>query len=242
MQIENSIVYELGIETTKILNDKQEELHNINWSNGEANIDIEYSKIACDCCVIVWNKMKIKYPEFKEIDIKCYTPDINIIFIDSNNKNLKYKIELKSSKSKIMPGSTIKNLDINQTLIYCLRPSNKKNKSQKFKLKCSQYYYAMGHSDTELFQDRTPRPFINFDKMNDIDNILPFRNKEKDSWIEHYAKCGLKRIDNSTSCKKSWQDDMIIIMKKLIIKDYISKTTIKQFKLDKKEILTNENI
>ena len=63
---------------------------------------------------------------------------------------------------------TIKKLDINQPLIYCLRPTNE---TDSYKIKCSQYYSAMGDSDTALFQDRTPRPFISFDKMNKLDNV-----------------------------------------------------------------------
>ena len=56
-------------------------------------------------------------------------------------------------------------LDINQTLIYCLRPTNK---SEPYKLKCSQYHSAMvDNTNIDLFQDRTPRPIINFDNMKD---------------------------------------------------------------------------
>jgi len=51
-----------------------------------------------------------------------------------------------------MPGSTIKKLDINQPLIYCLRPSSEED---KYIIKCSQYHTAMGDSKFDLFQDRT---------------------------------------------------------------------------------------
>ena len=44
-----------------------------------------------------------------------------------------------------MPGSTIKKLDINQALIYCLRPSPP---SEEYIVRCSQYHNAMGESDT----------------------------------------------------------------------------------------------
>ena len=233
LKISKSIVYALGNETVKILNEKQEELQDINWSNGEANLDTEYSKLACRCCETAWNTMKKNYPDYSEIEITCIIPDINIIFKypDGRNKNnvtSKDKIELKSSKSKKMPGSTIKNLDINQTLIYCLRPSTE---TEPYKIRCSQYYSAMGESDIELFQDRTPRPFINFEKMNEISD--PFDIREKEVWIEHYAKCGLKRIKETTICQKSWQDDMIKIMKKKIIEEYIRDTSEEKFKIDK---------
>ena len=129
-----------------------------------------------------------------------------------------------------MCGSTIKKLNINQPLIYCLRPSIK---SCLYKIRCSQYHNAMGESNTDLFQDRTPRPFINFKKMNEIDNILPFESKDKHCWIDHYAKCALNRTNGNNSCHNSWQDDMVKIMKKKIIEEYIRNTSTDQFLIDK---------
>jgi hypothetical protein len=228
-QITESIVYELSILTTNKIIEKQDELKNIIWKDGESNLDTEYSKLACLCCEEAW-KMKRKNSKYFKIDIKCETPDINITFTYPDRSTSKHKIELKSSKSKKMPGSTIKKLDINQPLIYCLRPSPP---SEEYKVRCSQYYNAMGESDTDLFQDRTPRPFINFEKMSDVDNIVPFTAKDKDDWIEHYAKCALKRIEETTMCQKSWQDDMIKILKKEIINDYVRNTSEQQFQIDK---------
>jgi len=238
--IPKSIIYELGIETAKILNEKQEELQNITWKNGEANLDTEYSKLACVCCEVAWNIIKKKYPQYDEVYITCNISDIKITFTYSDGRTSKDKIELKSSIYKIMTGSTISSLDINQPLIYCLRPSNA---SEPYNIKCSQYYSAIYGSDIDLFQDRTPRPRINFEKMNEIDNTLPFNFKEKDAWIEHYAKCGLKRIDGNTKCQKSWQDNMIKIMKKNIIEEYINNTTKEQFIIDKTSLqILNINI
>lgn len=229
-QITNSAIYKLGIETTKIINERQDKLESITWNDGESNLDTEYSKLACECCILAWDEMKRKYQEYSEIEIICEIPDINITFIYPSGIKTKQKIELKSSKSKKMPGSTIKKLDINQTLIYCLRPSIA---SDSYIVRCSQYHNAMGESDTDLFQDRTPRPFINFEKMNEVDNIVPFIAKDKDDWIEHYAKCALKRTEETTICQKSWQDDMIKILKKKIINDYVSNTSEQQFQIDK---------
>jgi hypothetical protein len=229
LEIPKSIIYELGIETTKKINERQDTLESITWNNGEANLDTEYSKLACDCCIMSWNEMKIKYPEYGEIEITCEIPDINITFKYPGGIKSKDKIELKSSKSKKMPGSTIKHLDINQTLIYCLRPLIP---SEPYIVRCSQYYNAMGESDTDLFQDRTPRPFINFEKMSEAYNIVPFVTKDKNDWIDHYAKCALRRIEETTICQKSWQDDMIKIMKKKIIDDYVRNTSEQQFKID----------
>lgn len=230
-EITSSNVYELSIETAKLLKDSQDKLGNIEWTNGEANIDTRYSELACECCIMAWDIMKLKYPEYSKIGITCRIPDINILFTYPDERKIKHKIELKSSKSKKMPGSTIKNLDINQPLIYCLRPICN---SEPYIVKCSQYHSAMGESNIDLFQDRTPRPVINFEKMIDA---LPFESKDKDCWIEHYAKCGLNRIDKTIRCQKSWQDDMIKIMKKKIIEEYIRNTSEEQFKIDKISLL-----
>lgn len=229
--ISQSIIYELGIETTKKLNESQDKLQTIKWSNGEANLDTEYSELACDCCTMSWDTIKTKYPEYSEITITCMIPDINITFHYPNETTSKDKIELKSSKSRKMPGSTIKKLDINQTLIYCLRPSIS---SDPYIVRCSQYHHAMGESNMDLFQDRTPRPFINFEKMDKVN--IPFDIKDKCVWIEHYANCALKRIEEPTLCQKSWQDDMIQIMKQKIIDDYIKNTSQEQFQIDKNSI------
>ena len=233
-------MYKLGIETTKKINERQDILKSITWNDSESNLDNEYSKLACEFCILEWDEMKREYPEYGEIEIICEIPDINITFIYPSGIKTKHKIELKSSKSKKMPGSTIENLDINQTLIYCLRPSIT---SDPYIVRCSQYHNAMGESDTDLFQDRTPRPFINFEKMSVADNIVPFITKDKDDWIEHYAKCALKRIEEPTMCQKSWQDDMIRILKKEIINDYVRNTSEDQFQIDKISLqVENKNI
>ena len=236
--VSEPIVYELGIETAKLLKEKQHEFQNITWSDGESNLDTEYSQLACDCCKEAWNIIKLKYSIYNNIDITCIIPDINITFTYSDGRTSKHKIELKSSKTKISLGSTIRKLDINQTMIYCLRPSENQN---KYKVRCAQYYYAIGESETDLFQDRSPRPSINFDKMND--NPLPYVNKDKGDWVEHYAKCGLKRIEETTICQKSWQDDLVKKMEKQIIEKYIINTSEQQFQIDKNSLqVENTNI
>lgn len=229
LKITNSIIFELGIVTTKILNERQDKLKSIVWRDGEANLDTGYSKLACRCCEEAWNDvMKKKYTEYRDITITCEIPDINITFTYLNVRIQKDKIELKSSKSKTMPGSTIKKLDINQPLIYCLRPSPP---SEEYIVRCSQYHNAMGESDTELFQDRTPRPFISFEKMG---HEVPYLQQEQQQWVSHYAECALNRIENPAACKKkSWQDEMIKILKEKIIDDYVRNTSEQQFQMDK---------
>jgi hypothetical protein len=53
--------------------------------------------------------------------------------------------------------------------------------------------------------------------MSEADNIVLFVTKDKNDWIEHCAKCALKRIEETTMCQKSWQDDMIKIIKKKLL-------------------------
>ena len=225
LEITDSTVYELGIETTKILNERQDEFKKIRWQNGEANLDTGYSILSCKCCEEAWNTiMKSKDPKYSEIKIKCEIPDINITFTYLDRSTSKHKIELKSSLQKTMNGSTIRRLNINQTLIYCLRPSKP---SDPYIVRCSQYHNAMGESDTEVFQCRSPRPVINFERMSDE---VPYITKDKNDWVLHYAKCALNRIEKPATCKKkkSWQDDMIKILKKKIIDDYVRNTPIEK--------------
>jgi len=219
------------------MNKRQDRLKSIKWNDGESNLDTGYSKLACQCCKLAWDEMKIIFPEYRKIKIRCEIPDLNITFTDSSGLKTEHKIELKSSKSKRMPGSTIRNLDINQTLIYCLRPSIV---SEPYILRCSQYHIAMGESGTDLFVDRTPRPYINFDKMTDVDNPVPFTVKDKGPWIGHYVKCALNRVEETTVCRNSWQDDLVKLLKKEIINDYVSNTSEQQFKIDKKLLMLSK--
>lgn len=230
--IPKNIIYELGIETTKILNNKQNELQNLTWQIGEANTDIGFSQLACSCCKYAWEIVKNKFPIYDKIDIICKIPDINLEFLYNNSIFYKDKIELKSSKKKKINGSTIRILDINQTLIYCYRPDNK-----PYEIRCSQYFTAMCNSNFDRFQDRTPRPHIDFNRMNKIDKAIPFLiNNDSEYYIEHYVKCALERIKNPKKCRQSWQDDLVILLKEKIIKDYITQTSENQFKIDKMQL------
>lgn len=224
--ITDELMYILCIETTKLLQLEQEKLNNIQWVNGEANIDTEYSQLACECCCNAWDI--IKQDKHRSINIHCENPDITIKFIYPDGSTIGKKIELKSSKRNKMPGSTINTLDINQPLIYCLRPSKHNN---IYKIRCAQYHVAMGDSSfNDLFQDRTPRPLINFAKMNDIPTA--FELKEKAHWITHYADCALHRI-NDTSLQKSWQDDLVKNIKLKVIQEYLMSNTIEEIETEK---------
>lgn len=219
MKITDNTIYALAIETTKILNDSQNELRNVRWCDGEANLDSDYSRLACRACRTAWEKISTD----KSIKIECKIPDILIKFTLSNGKTIQKKIELKSSNYTQMSGSTIKKLNINQLMIYCLRP---RNKNGIYRVRCSQYHTAMGSSAIDKFQDRTPRPKINFDKMDTT--VKKFITKRKDDWVNHYADCALKRITNAR-CPRSWQDDMIKKIKNKVLNDFIKNTTTEEF-------------
>ncbi len=229
----DNLTFKIAIETTKLLINKQEELKKIVWTNGESNIDTEYSKLACNCCIIAFQNIKLINPNYHNIKIECNEPDINIKYIYNENDSTNFKehiskIELKSSKSSKMPGSTIRKLDVNQPLIYCLRPTNV---NDDYKIRCSQYFKAMGESDYDLFQDRTPRPVINYEKMHDVFdqedsvNKIKYEKKEKNSWVDHYAKCAINRL--SKKCQNSWQDEMV----EKIINNFIINTSVDDFKI-----------
>ena len=221
-----SVIYELAIGTTKLLLKNQYSLANITWRNGEANIDSGFSKLACYCCTKAWNTMKVKYPQFRGIGITCESPDISATFTYPDGRKENHKMELKSSTKARMPGSTIRRLDVNQPLIFCLRPSTVKG---VYKIRCSQYHRAMGESNMDLFQDRTPRPSLNFDKMADVDDAPAFENRDKKSWVDHYAICAVNRIDVTQTCQPSWQDSLV----NKIIEEYVGRTSTAQFELDK---------
>jgi hypothetical protein len=218
--VNSKVLYDLAKNTSKIIESNQAALQHCKWSDGESNTDTDYSRIACESSIIAWEGMKIDNDEFQFIELSASLPDINCTFSKEKEKISK-KIELKSSKSTKMPGSTIKKLDINMPLIYCLRP---KNKTDTYKIKCSLYHQSMGENKYDLFQDRTPRPIINFDNMDS--NI--FIEKEKNAWIEHYSNCAINRCNDFTD-DISWQDTLVKNLKKQFIDDFIKKTSIEEF-------------
>lgn len=223
----NNICMSLTQETAKILNTKQTELKNIQWSVGEANTDSEFSKLACKCCVEAFNIIKIEKTELNNLSLECNIPDINIKFIKNSKIIARGKIELKSGKHQIIPGSTIGKFDINTPVIFCFKNEIQK----KFEFRYGQYFNCIGESDTDTFQDRTPRPKINFLKMTDINVSNEYIHREKSNWTEHYANCAVRRINNNIN--KSWQDSMINDIKKLFIQEFIKKTSVDEFTIIK---------
>ncbi len=200
--------YKLAQAIAVALNDKQEELAACKWADGESNTDTDFSNLAAKTALEVWDTIEDKGGLTLTT---AQAPDINLVFKNAEGKTIKAKIELKSSKSATMPGSTIGKLDINQPLIFCLRTPT------AYKLRAAQYHQAMGESDYDLFQDRTPRPQINFNKMP---ASAEYVEKEKSAWVEHYAACAVRRTTSAPT--KSWQDDLT----KAIIDQYLKSTSL----------------
>ena len=159
------LLLELAGLTTTILNDKQSQLQQCKWTEGESNLDTDFSKLACECAEEAWLCVKQHYPNLCLITMTALIPDINCTF-SKNGKTIKVpkkKIELKSSKTLQLTGSAIRKLDINQPVIYCHRP---KIVDGNYEIRYGQYHNGMvPMSDTALFQDRTPRPPIQFNKL-----------------------------------------------------------------------------
>ena len=204
--LNDKLLLEIAAETTNKLTEKQEQLKQCKWTDGESNTDTDFSELACKCAEEAWLCVKQNYPLFTVITMTASIPDIICTF-SKNGKPIKVpknKIELKSSKNHVMPGSTIGKLDINQPLIYCYRPKNPDN---PYEIRYGQYHTAMGESDIDLFQDRTPRPQLNFTKLFPSSQIeIIYSNKKKDVWISHYGKCAVNRLNRTVSY--SWQDSL----------------------------------
>ena len=204
------ILLEIAALTTKLLNDNQTQLRQIKWCDGESNTDTEFSELACKCAEEAWLLLvKRAYPNLTTITMNASIPDIHCKFSLNGKiiKVLKNKIELKSSKNHTMPGSTIGKLDINQPMIYCRRPNIA---NEHYEVRYGQYHNAMGESDLELFQDRTPRPPLNFTKLlpsSQMDKMeIIYSHKKKNEWIPHYGKCAVNRLKHNVSY--SWQDTL----------------------------------
>jgi hypothetical protein len=214
--------------TAQIIERNQVELSNIKWADGEANTDSGFSKLGCSSCEEAWGQIKVDYPNYLELSIKCSSPDITITFLKDSKPVVSSKIELKSGKGKgLIPGSTIGNLDINEPVIFCLRNES----SHTFQIRYSQYHNCIGESNTDMFQDRTPRPYVNFQKMTDVNTRVEYKHKEKNDWVEHYALCALFRTKNSKPYK-SWQDNLTAA----IIRNFIKETGIEEFAKLKAEL------
>lgn len=232
MIINDEFMIKLTQITAQILENEQNKLREIKWTNGESNLDTEYSLLASDCCKKAFIKLKKNNKNLKRIKLDVNIPDLICVFSNNKNEQIIKKIELKSSKTKIMLGSTIGKLNINQPFIFCLRPRNNTN---KYKIRYSQYGLAMGESNIDRFQDRTPRPIINFDKMIQTNETLNYIHIDQKDWVNHYAECAVLRTKNRR-CKTSWQDDLVNKIIEITKNDFIKNTTIDEFRELKRNI------
>ena len=215
--------------TAQIIHNTLSDLQQIKWTDGEANTDSGFSRLACVKCQEAWEEIKESFPEHKDLSVVCKSPDINVIFSRESTIVASGKIELKSGKGKgLIPGSTIGGLDINEPVIFCLR-----NESEStFAIRYSQYHNCIGESNTDMFQDRTPRPHVNFSKMAEVSTAVEYIHKEKSDWVEHYAKCALFRT-KAKKPYKSWQDNMTEKLLELFIKE----TSVEEFARRKAELV-----
>ena len=205
--------------TAQLLSNKQEALLQIKWTDGEANTDSGFSSLACACAKEAWLSIRGLFPDCSDISVDCKSPDIGLTF-SKGETIVTGKIELKSGKGAgCIPGSTIGNLDINEPVIFCLRNEG------RFEFRYGQYHSCMGETDRDKFQDRTPRPFVNFQKMSDISVPIKYIKKEKGDWINHYAKCALLRTKVLSKQGRSWQDDLVQRLLNLFIKE----TSVEEF-------------
>lgn len=219
--------------TVQQLETQQERLRSCKWTDGESNTESDYSRLSCECALRSWIQVQLEYPELGDVTFQATSPDTTCKFVFTNGQTVQTKIELKTSLGTLMPGSTIGKLNINQCMIYCLRP---KNDTDPFKLRYSQYHNAMGETDTEIFQDRTPRPMINFNKMLESGSILTYIEKQKDAWIERYALCAYNRIHTNIKVVYSWQDGLVKELKRIFIAEFIKSTSVEEF-LQRKEAM-----
>jgi hypothetical protein len=205
------LLLELARRVTSILNEKQKDLQQCKWTDGESNTDTGFSELACKCAEDAWISLQQQHQPLSTsmITMVAVIPDINCAF-SKNGKMIKVpknKIELKSSKGLHLIGSTIRNLDINQPVIYCHRP---KIVDGNYEIRYGQYHNGMvPKSDTDLFQDRTPRPPLNFDNLlfpSAQMEIITYVEKNKDAWIPRYAQCAVNRVNKKIN--KSWQDPL----------------------------------
>lgn len=199
----NEIILSLEQRTAQILTTKREDLAKIVWTSGESNLEEGYANLAGKCCLDAWSDIQKENPIYANTTLNAKLPDITLVF-NHDGKNIPGKIELKSGLSERILGSTIRNLDINQATIFCLRPQE----SGEYKFRYGQYYSGMEKTPHDLFQDRTPRPQFNFDNLSDPGTPIEYVNKEKEAWIYHYAECALRRVNNVLINLTSWQDTL----------------------------------
>ena len=205
--IEEKILPELTFSTSRLLSSAHEELNLLKWTDLESNIDRDFSNLAKKYCLKAFENFKIKY----KIKLSISVPDLILDFF-IEGKSYSKKIELKSTKSTSgrLRGSMIKSLDPNVWTIIC------KRNGDKFSIRCGRYYLGMEFSTHEKFQDRSPRPSLNFNRFQKFDEkpITTLTNKSNAFW-KSYALSALTRVLDPK--QHSWQDDLVKEIIKIVL-------------------------
>ena len=210
LEIEEKVLPNLTQETCKLLNAKKTELSKLSWQSGESNTDTDFSNLSKECCEIAFKNIN----KINKLKLQIDIPDLKLKFI-YKKRIIRKKIELKSTKSinSKIPGSMIKSLNPNIWTIMCCRADNK----NKIEVRYGRYFIGMEISEYEKFQDRSPRPSLNFNKFQKY-NEKPKTTTtsiSKSFWKD-YAKSAIKRVLNPQ--QYSWQDDLVKEIIKIVLK------------------------
>jgi hypothetical protein len=222
-QLRRKILPTLTQKTAQLISSKQEALKKVKWTDGESNTDSGFSSLACECCLEAWETVKKELTEVTEVKLTTKSPDVTLVFSKADEIIHNDKIELKSGKVKQIPGSTISSCDINQYVIYCLR----NEKKESFEIRYGQYHMLMKAGQTDLFQDRSPRPPAVFNNLADVNTVVTYVNQEKADWIQHALDCAFRRIDSKMD--SSWQDDFMRRLIEEAEKRFVQRTSIEEF-------------
>ena len=137
-----------------------EALAAVKWQKGEANTDIGFSYLVRRCCRNVLCELPTPGVEIKVIDLR--TKGDLLLEFTINGTVHERKIELKSGKTTVIPGSCCSKLDLNEWVIWCLRKNG-------FHIRYGQYYDSiLKLNDPKLIRtpfDRSSRPKVHFDRL-----------------------------------------------------------------------------
>ena len=108
----------------------------------------------------------------------------------------------------------IKSLDPNIWTIMCCRADLR----DKIEVRYGRYFIGMEISVYEKFQDRSPRPSLNFNKFQKYNEKpkIALTTMSKSFWKD-YAKSAIKRVLEPQ--QYSWQDDLVKEIIKIVLKD-----------------------
>ena len=81
--IEDNILPKLTKETCVILNNNQNSLKKLSWSEGENNKDMPFSNLAKKCCLEAFNKIN----DIDDLTLEISIPDLKLKFQQKKNKN-----------------------------------------------------------------------------------------------------------------------------------------------------------